>query len=317
MRSLVTGIAVEMRISMMNLFGKWYGMVACLAAENATGNSVEGLTKVLEDDSVSGEKKTSFLLQYLMNQREPLLRFCQTLLVAVIVFLIGLKLIKLLLKITQKSMEKREVEISVRKFVMSLLKFVYHILLIFIVAGILGVGTSSIVAMVGSAGLAIGLALQGSLSNLAGGVLILLLKPFQVGDYICTSQSEGTVQSIDIFYTRLYTTDNKVVVIPNGTISNTDVTNTTKQDKRLLIIDFYVAYDTDTALVRKSLLEEMKQQPDILQNEDKSVVVTKLNPVKLKMSLKCWVRTEKYWDVNYTMMERIKERLQEQGVTVG
>lgn len=301
----------------MNLFGKWYGMVVCLAAENATGNSVEDLTKVLEDDSVSGDKKTGFLLQYLMNQREPLLRFCQTLLVAVIVFLIGLKLIKLLLKITQKSMEKREVEISVRKFVMSLLKFVYHILLIFIVAGILGVGTSSIVAMVGSAGLAIGLALQGSLSNLAGGVLILLLKPFQVGDYICTSQSEGTVQSIDIFYTRLYTTDNKVVVIPNGTISNTDVTNTTKQDKRLLIIDFYVAYDTDTALVRKSLLEEMKQQSDILQNEDKSVVVTKLNPVKLKMSLKCWVCTEKYWDVNYTMMERIKERLQEQGVTVG
>lgn len=317
MCGFVDEIVIEMRINMMNLFGKWNGMAAYLAVENATGSSVEDLTKVLADDSVSGEKKTSFLLQYLMNQREPLLQFCQTLLVAFIVFLVGLRLIKLLLKVTQKSMEKREVEISVRKFVMSLLKFVYHILLIFIVAGILGVGTSSIVAMVGSAGLAIGLALQGSLSNLAGGVLILLLKPFQVGDYICTSQSEGTVQSIDIFYTRLYTTDNKVVVIPNGTISNTDVTNTTKQDKRLLMIDFYVAYDTDTALVRKSLLDEIKQQPDILQEEDKSVVVTKLNPYKLKMSLKCWVRTEKYWDVNYTMMERIKERLQKQGVTVG
>lgn len=274
--------------------------------------AVKELTKVMGDDSVSNEKKTSFLLQYLLDQREPLLRFGQTLLIALIVFVIGRKMVKLLLRFTDRWMERRNVEVSVRKFVMSLAGVIYNVLLIFVVAGILGVGTSSIVAMVGSAGLAIGLALQGSLANLAGGVLILLLKPFQVGDYIITPQSEGTVQSIDIFYTRLTTTDNRVIVIPNGTISNSDITNTTKQDRRLLVLEFSVSYDADVALIRDILLKEMKHRSDILVKEPMRVVVTRLNPVKLRMNAKCWVETSKYWDVYYDMLERIKTLLQEQ-----
>ena len=214
-------------------------------------------------------------------------------------------------------MERRNVEVSVRKFVMSLAGVIYNVLLIFVVAGILGVGTSSIVAMVGAAGLAIGLALQGSLANLAGGVLILLLKPFQVGDYIITPQSEGTVQSIDIFYTRLTTTDNRVIVIPNGTISNSDITNTTKQDRRLLVLEFSVSYDADVALIRDILLKEMKHRSDILVKEPMRVVVTRLNPVKLRMNAKCWVETSKYWDVYYDMLERIKTLLQEQNISIG
>ena len=200
---------------------------------------------------------------------------------------------------------------------MSLAGVIYNVLLIFVVAGILGVGTSSIVAMVGSAGLAIGLALQGSLANLAGGGLILLLKPFQVGDYIITPQSEGTVQSIDIFYTRLTTTDNRVIVIPNGTISNSDITNTTKQDRRLLVLEFSVSYDADVALIRDILLKEMKHRSDILVKEPMRVVVTRLNPVKLRMNAKCWVETSKYWDVYYDMLERIKTLLQEQNISIG
>ena len=267
----------------MMLYGKMgIGMMelqnAMLAVQDNT--TVKELTKVMGDDSVSNEKKTSFLLQYLLDQREPLLRFGQTLLIALIVFVIGRKMVKLLLRFTDRWMERRNVEVSVRKFVMSLAGVIYNVLLIFVVAGILGVGTSSIVAMVGSAGLAIGLALQGSLANLAGGVLILLLKPFQVGDYIITPQSEGTVQSIDIFYTRLTTTDNRVIVIPNGTISNSDITNTTKQDRRLLVLEFSVSYDADVALIRDILLKEMKHRSDILVKEPMRVVVTRLSPVK-------------------------------------
>lgn len=293
-------------------------VIAMIAGEVIQDNtSVEELTKVMEDTSVSGEEKTSFLLQYLLDQREPLLRFAQTLLVALLVFLIGRRIVKLLQKLTSRSMERRNVEISVQKFVMSLTGVVYNLLLIFLVAGILGIGTSSIVAMVGSAGLAIGLALQGSLSNLAGGVLILLLKPFQVGDYIVTSQSEGTVQAVDIFYTRLHTTDNRVVVIPNGIISNSEVTNTTKEKKRLLVLDFSVDYDTDISVVRKLLLAELDRQEDILQDEPKSVVVTKLNPLKVHLSAKCWVATEKYGEVRFRMLERIKTLLQEQDIKIG
>lgn len=304
----------------MMLYGKMgIGMMelqnAMLAVQDNT--TVKELTKVMGDDSVSNEKKTSFLLQYLLDQREPLLRFGQTLLIALIVFVIGRKMVKLLLRFTDRWMERRNVEVSVRKFVMSLAGVIYNVLLIFVVAGILGVGTSSIVAMVGSAGLAIGLALQGSLANLAGGVLILLLKPFQVGDYIITPQSEGTVQSIDIFYTRLTTTDNRVIVIPNGTISNSDITNTTKQDRRLLVLEFSVSYDADVALIRDILLKEMKHGSDILVKEPMRVVVTRLNPVKLRMNAKCWVETSKYWDVYYDMLERIKTLLQEQNISIG
>ena len=304
----------------MMLYGKMgIGMMelqnAMLAVQDNT--TVKELTKVMGDDSVSNEKKTSFLLQYLLDQREPLLRFGQTLLIALIVFVIGRKMVKLLLRFTDRWMERRNVEVSVRKFVMSLAGVIYNVLLIFVVAGILGVGTSSIVAMVGSAGLAIGLALQGSLANLAGGVLILLLKPFQVGDYIITPQSEGTVQSIDIFYTRLTTTDNRVIVIPNGTISNSDFTNTTKQDRRLLVLEFSVSYDADVALIRDILLKEMKHRSDILVKEPMRVVVTRLNPVKLRMNAKCWVETSKYWDVYYDMLERIKTLLQEQNISIG
>lgn len=304
----------------MMLYGKMgIGMMelqnAMLAVQDNT--TVKELTKVMGDDSVSNEKKTSFLLQYLLDQREPLLRFGQTLLIALIVFVIGRKMVKLLLRFTDRWMERRNVEVSVRKFVMSLAGVIYNVLLIFVVAGIFGVGTSSIVAMVGSAGLAIGLALQGSLANLAGGVLILLLKPFQVGDYIITPQSEGTVQSIDIFYTRLTTTDNRVIVIPNGTISNSDITNTTKQDRRLLVLEFSVSYDADVALIRDILLKEMKHRSDILVKEPMRVVVTRLNPVKLRMNAKCWVETSKYWDVYYDMLERIKTLLQEQNISIG
>ena len=304
----------------MMLYGKMgIGMMelqnAMLAVQDNT--TVKELTKVMGDDSVSNEKKTSFLLQYLLDQREPLLRFGQTLLIALIVFVIGRKMVKLLLRFTDRWMERRNVEVSVRKFVMSLAGVIYNVLLIFVVAGILGVGPSSIVAMVGSAGLAIGLALQGSLANLAGGVLILLLKPFQVGDYIITPQSEGTVQSIDIFYTRLTTTDNRVIVIPNGTISNSDITNTTKQDRRLLVLEFSVSYDADVALIRDILLKEMKHRSDILVKEPMRVVVTRLNPVKLRMNAKCWVETSKYWDVYYDMLERIKTLLQEQNISIG
>ena len=231
-------------------------------------------------------------------------------LIAVIVFVIGRKIVKFALKITKKTMERKDVEISVQKFVMSLATFAYNIFLIIIIASVLGIGASSIVAIIGSAGLAVGLALQGSLSNLAGGVLILLLKPFKVGDYIISAGAEGTVQSIDIFYTRIATTDNKVVVIPNGTISNSNVTNTTKQDERMLVLDFTVGLNTDIAEVREKIMKLFEADDRILHDMNKCVVVDKLTPVNIKMQAKAWTKSEDYWDVKYLLLEQISIVLQ-------
>lgn len=282
-----------------------------ITEQSASGKAigVDELHKVM-NSSASDEQKTSFFIQYLLSQREWLLDFAKTLLIAVIVFVIGRKIVKFALKITKKTMERKDVEISVQKFVMSLATFAYNIFLIIIIASVLGIGASSIVAIIGSAGLAVGLALQGSLSNLAGGVLILLLKPFKVGDYIISAGAEGTVQSIDIFYTRIATTDNKVVVIPNGTISNSNVTNTTKQDERMLVLDFTVGLNTDIAEVREKIMKLFEADDRILHDMNKCVVVDKLTPVNIKMQAKAWTKSEDYWDVKYLLLEQISIVLQ-------
>ena len=284
---------------------------AGITEQSASGKAigVDELHKVM-NSSASDEQKTSFFIQYLLSQREWLLDFAKTLLIAVIVFVIGRKIVKFALKITKKTMERKDVEISVQKFVMSLATFAYNIFLIIIIASVLGIGASSIVAIIGSAGLAVGLALQGSLSNLAGGVLILLLKPFKVGDYIISAGAEGTVQSIDIFYTRIATTDNKVVVIPNGTISNSNVTNTTKQDERMLVLDFTVGLNTDIAEVREKIMKLFEADDRILHDMNKCVVVDKLTPVNIKMQAKAWTKSEDYWDVKYLLHEQISIVLQ-------
>lgn len=284
---------------------------AGITEQSASGKAigVDELQKVM-NSSASDEQKTSFFIQYLLSQREWLLDFAKTLLIAVIVFVIGRKIVKFALKITKKTMERKDVEISVQKFVMSLATFAYNIFLIIIIASVLGIGASSIVAIIGSAGLAVGLALQGSLSNLAGGVLILLLKPFKVGDYIISAGAEGTVQSIDIFYTRIATTDNKVVVIPNGTISNSNVTNTTKQDERMLVFEFTVGLNTDIAEVREKIMKLFEADDRILHDMNKCVVVDKLTPVNIKMQAKAWTKSEDYWDVKYLLLEQISIVLQ-------
>ena len=284
---------------------------AGITEQSASGKAigVDELQKVM-NSSASDEQKTSFFIQYLLSQREWLLDFAKTLLIAVIVFVIGRKIVKFALKITKKTMERKDVEISVQKFVMSLATFAYNIFLIIIIASVLGIGASSIVAIIGSAGLAVGLALQGGLANLAGGVLILLLKPFKVGDYIISAGAEGTVQSIDIFYTRIATTDNKVVVIPNGTISNSNVTNTTKQDERMLVLDFTVGLNTDIAEVREKIMKLFEADDRILHDMNKCVVVDKLTPVNIKMQAKAWTKSEDYWDVKYLLIEQISIVLQ-------
>ena len=284
---------------------------AGITEQSASGKAigVDELQKVM-NSSASDEQKTSFFIQYLLSQREWLLDFAKTLLIAVIVFVIGRKIVKFALKITKKTMERKAVEISVQKFVMSLATFAYNIFLLIIIASVLGIGASSIVAIIGSAGLAVGLALQGSLSNLAGGVLILLLKPFKVGDYIISAGAEGTVQSIDIFYTRIATTDNKVVVIPNGTISNSNVTNTTKQDERMLVLDFAVGLNADIAEVREKIMKLFEADDRILHDMNKCVVVDKLTPINIKMQAKAWTKSEDYWDVKYLLLEQISIVLQ-------
>ncbi|HBA96795.1 MAG TPA: mechanosensitive ion channel protein [Lachnospiraceae bacterium] len=307
----------------MTVFSKICGM-CLLTSDGITSMSgseikIEDVEQVMNSEATAVEK-TNFFIQYLLAQREAILNYlfhalC-TFALAILVFIIGRKIVKKMLKMTSKWMEKNSVEVDIQRFVMSCAGLVYNILLIFIVAGILGVGASSIFAMLGSAGLAIGLALQGSLSNFAGGVLILLLKPFKVGDYIVAVGEEGTVESIDIFYTRIHTTDNKVVVIPNGTISNSSVTNTSNQEDRMLILDFMVPYHIETAKVRGIVMGVMRREERICHDKDMSVIVFKLNPARVKMQARAWVKNSDYWNTRFSMLETMKEELLDEGIDI-
>lgn len=296
--------------------GKDSVSTVCAAAEVDEEMSVDELTEKLNSDDVSTKEKNDFMLEYLKSQRSVVMDMVKTLLFALIILLLGIRFVKFCIKLTDKWLKRKEFDIAVQNFVLSFAKVAYYMILIYIVAGILGFG-ATMVAVIGSAGLAIGLALQGSLANLAGGVLILALKPFTVGDYISADGAEGTVESIDIFYTKIHTTDNKVVVIPNGTITATKITNTTQAQKRMMIIDFRVGYDVDFEQIKQVLLAMLAQEEGICQEDSKAVVIDKLAPLKLHIQLKAWTKTEDYWEVRYRVLEHMKDVLEKQGVSLG
>ena len=203
------------------------------------------LTKAIEGEEVVEE--VNKLAEYVGGKIPGLIDFAIGVILALVVFFIGTKLIKWIRKLIRLSMEKGNVDKGVRQFVDSLVKFALYAILIFSIGSKFGLDTTSVAAALASCGVAIGLALQGSLSNFAGGVLILILKPFVVGDYIIEDNKgrEGTVKEIQLFYTKLLTVDNKTVIIPNGSLANTSLTNVTAQDKRRLDLSVGISYDAD------------------------------------------------------------------------
>ena len=247
-----------------------------------------------------------------------ILDFAIDVILAFVVFLVGTKIVKWLVAVIRKSMERANAEAGVVTFVCSLCKYALYFILILIILSQFGVTASSVIAVLGSAGLTLGLALQGSLSNFAGGVLILLLKPFVVGDYIIENQDkqEGTVAEITIFYTKLLTTDNKAILIPNGTLSNTSIVNATAMNKRRLDLRFGVAYDSDIAKVKDILNQIVLGDEAVLKDEDSKVFVSDLLDSSISMGARCWVKTDDYWDAKWRMTENVKNAFDKEGIEI-
>ena len=215
-------------------------------------------------------------------------------------------------------MERAGADVGVIQFLDSLLKVIFYFVLIMLIASGFGVDTTSVMALVGSAGLTIGLAFQGSLSNFAGGVLILLIKPFKVGDYIIYIEDnlEGTVSEIQMFYTTLLTVDNRKVVIPNGVLSNNSLINVTAQDKRRLDIDVGIGYSSDLKLA-KELCEKLLEENDkILREQEHLVVVDSLADSAVMLKLRFWVRPEDYWPAKWKMTEDVKLLFDRNGIEI-
>lgn len=267
---------------------------------------------------VESSEEVGRLVMYLEDKIPALFDFVVGIILALLVFAIGAKVIGWIRKLVKRSLERANVDKGVGTFVDSMLKFGLYAILIFSIGKNFGLDTASVAAAFASAGVAIGLALQGSLSNFAGGVMILLLKPFVVGDYIIedTNKCEGTVKEIQIFYTKLATADNKTIIIPNGTLVNNSLTNVTAQDKRRLDIKVDIAYDADLKKAKELLEELLSSDEGILQDDAKLVFVDTLGPSSVVIGVRAWVKTDDYWSVRWRMLENIKLTLDENGIEI-
>lgn len=274
------------------------------------------LAKTVEGEEVVEE--VSKLTQYINDKIPDVIDFALSVFLALVVFIIGAKLIGWVRKLVKRSLERSSVDKGVEQFVDSMLKFGLYALLIFSIGKNFGLDTTSVAAVLASGGVAIGLALQGSLSNFAGGVLILLLKPFVVGDYIIedTNKCEGTVKEIQIFYTKLVTMDNKTVVIPNGTLANNSLTNVTAQDKRKLDLKVDISYDADLKKAKELIEALLKEDTSIMQEEEMLVFVDSLGSSSVVLGARAWVKTEEYWTTRWRLLENIKLTLDENGIEI-
>ncbi|AYF50643.1 mechanosensitive ion channel family protein [Pseudomonas fluorescens] len=236
-------------------------------------------------------------------------------LLAVITLAIGWWLINRLTHRVGRLLAIRNADLALQHFITSLANIALKVMLIVSVASMIGVATTSFVAAIGAATLAIGLALQGSLANFAGGVLILLFRPFRIGDWIEAQGTSGTVDSIQIFHTVLRTGDNKTVIVPNGILSNGIITNTNRQPTRKVVFDVGVDYDADLQKAREVLLE-LAKDPRVLADPAAAAVVSTLGDSSITVSLRCWTKTADYWDVVFMLNEMARDRLKAANIDI-
>lgn len=258
------------------------------------------------------------LAQFIQDSIPKLAAFGVRVLIALAVFFVGRIVIRWIQRLVRHSLERSGADKGVEQFIDSFLKVGLYSLLIFSIAAKFGIDTASVAALVASGGVAIGLALQGSLSNFAGGVLILLLKPFEVGDYILedTNKNEGTVKEIQIFYTKLSTVDNKTIVIPNGMLTNNSLTNATAKEERQLDLKISISYQADLRKAKALLLDILKRDESVKQDAGMNVFVDDLADHAVVLGIRAWVKSDDFWPAKWRLLETIKLTLDEQGIEI-
>lgn len=238
-------------------------------------------------------------------------------LLALVILFIGSKVIKVVLKLVKKAFGRAAIEVSVEQFLYSLIRVALYVVLAFLVASNCGVDAASIIALLGSAGVAVGLALQGSLSNVAGGVLILVMRPFRVGDYIIDAAgNEGVVDEIQIIYTKLRTGDNKIIVLPNGNLANNSITNVTASKNRRCDIVVGIAYDSDIKAAKDVIMSVLQKDQDTLKDMDMVVFVNQLADSSVNLGVRCWFAKENYFTGLWRLNEEIKLALDAAGISI-
>ncbi len=245
-----------------------------------------------------------------------LMSFGYRLFAAAVILLIGSRVIKFTSKFLKRTLDKMGLEIGISRFLVSVAKAFQYGILIFIAAEKIGISSASIIALLGSAGIAIGLALQGTLTNFAGGVLILVTKPFKVGDYIISQGGEGQVSNIGVVYTTLVSADNRKIVIPNGTLSNEPMTNVTGMGKRRVDISVGISYTADLKKAKEILQRLFEEHPLVLKEEPIQVFVDSLGDSAVLIGGRAWAASENYWECRWNITEAVKLEYDKAGIKI-
>ncbi len=259
----------------------------------------------MEQVSVYSEKLITMLIE-----------FGPRVLSAVLLLIFGFWLIKMSERFMSRAMARSKIEVSLQKFFISLSGVLLKILLIIVVASMVGIETTSFVALIGAAGLAVGLALQGSLANFAGGVLILMFKPFRVGDFIEGAGNKGTVAAIQVFHTVLITPDNKRVIIPNGELSSSSITNYSAEPTRRVDMVFGIGYDDDLRKAKALLHRIVDEDERILKEPEPTIAVSELADSSVNFVVRVWCQSQDYWAIFFDMQEKVKLAFDAEGISI-
>jgi small conductance mechanosensitive channel len=242
--------------------------------------------------------------------------FVLKIIAALVVLLVGFKIVNVIDKKLKKTNRFSKIDSTAKTFLISFANISVKVVIIIVVLSIVGVPMASLVTLVGSCAVAIGLALQGGLSNIAGSLMILIFKPFKVGDFISANGMDGTVKAITMFYTTITTIDNRVIQLPNGALSNSNIINFSANPKRRVDIDLSVSYNSDIDKVKKIIMDVINKQKLILADEEKFVRLRLHAESALVFTLRVWTKTQDYWTVYYDLMEQIKKEFDKNNIEI-
>lgn len=288
-------------------------------SENAVVSGNDIIVELASIDSVEDLNDKLGLFQgYLETLPEKLMHFGFKFIIAILILFIGGKIISIIRKIIRKALNLRNTELGVIQFLDALIKYLLYFVLIVMIAGFFGFQTTSLIALLGSFGVAVALGLQGSLSNFIGGVLILLLKPFKIGDYIIedTKGNEGIVTEIHLFYTKLKTVDDKTVILPNGALANTSITNLNMTPQRMLIIKVGISYESSIKEAKNELEQLVLSDDRIIKDMPYNIFVDSLDESCVTLCARFHVKNEDYFPVKWDFLEKAKLTFDEKGIII-
>ncbi len=293
------------------------GTGICLTSVANSGLPTISESEVAQSLAEDIEKlKPSVFIQTLKSLSTYLLALAYFIVIIIITLIIASQVIKIISRMLEKFFKKINIDVTVRRFLLSTLKVLFYALVVLVLAERMGINQASVVAILGSAGVALGLAWQGSLSNFAGGMIILFSRPFSRGDYIITPKAEGIVDTIGIIYTILLTPDNKRISIPNGALANDVITNVTANDIRRIDIQVGVSYNTDIRKAKKLIKEAFDENGLVVKNKEIITYVSDLASSAVILGGRAWCKTEDYWTARWGIIEEIKVKFDKSGIEI-